>query len=458
MGTFAKQSCVALNWAPDGRCWGVHLRRVRDRCAVALFWRSPLAENESLAARLAEGVRCLAARENTVIVAGGSGRRCGLVDIEMPRLPPEDLRNALSFELGKHAPVSPEKLVWGWRALPGADGTHQQVRLAYMREAEWGRWLDAASGLGLGIDIVMPPSAALDPLLAEQEVYFPDESAADGFVLRPSETGGREILRRAAAGEGVFGAFPTPLSAPVLELGGLGAMPPEEQQGYCGAVLLAMYGLTNAAATDKRTWFPIPYALQPRRHRHSRLAAAVLILYLLAVAAVGLGREYRTANAYYRQLQQECKEIEAQIAEQEEAEDVSDFMSVLEKELGEAHREQPSMTDVLAELTHLIGEDTWVERFEWAGDTLKTVQIHLNTKKDEGLGLINRLEGSPVLGDVVPGPVTRRNDEIKRRLEMNARFDTEAEERELLEEPLPQAPSPPSPPSSPPPPPPPPGS
>ncbi len=432
MRVFTRKSSVGLAWTPDGKCWGVHLRRVRDRCAVALFWTGEAGKNEPVAERLAEGFRGLAAQENTAVVVGGAGCSYGFADVDMPRLAPDDLRNALLFQVTKFAPVSADRLVWGYRVLPGRSGDHQIARLIYMREPEWRRWIDDASGLRQGVDMIIPPGAVLDPLAAEHPVFLHDPVSDDGFVVTPSAAGRRQIRRCDTADEDAFGARPSPLSLPFLDPGGLQAMPPEEQQGFVPAILLAMYGLTKSCAHDRSTWMPVPIELRPRRHRYSRLVATAMVLYLLGVAGLTAFREFQAAGTHYSRLLRECDKIEDRTGQMMENVDKTDLLQILPRELDEARFgrpsiDRPSMPAALLELTRIIEEPAWSHQFDW---TEGTADILLATD-DEDLLLIQQLESSPFLGDVRSGQIVRRNNEVTWRIHLNARFDNDTDRAAL---------------------------
>lgn len=431
MGTFSKKSAIGLTWRSDGRCWGVHLRRAGRRCTAALFWQSDARGGESLAGRLAEGFRGLGATENTVVVVGGTGWQHGFVDVKMPKLSGDDMRAALQFELSKHAPLPAERLVWGYRLLPDGDGDRQLTRLVYMRETDWRQWLDDASGLGARVDAIIPPAVVMDPLLVGREVYLEGSASGVGFLFQPQPGGGRDAQRRQAVGEDVFGALPEPLALPLLEPGGLQAMHPEQQQDYCPAALLAMYGLTGQVGSDRKTWLPVPLELRPRRHRYSRLVAGTLMVYLLVLVAVAMFGEYKAAGKYHRELQRSCAAVEKQIDAFEEQQSDSTSLETLPQELEDARIFRPTLPAVLADLTRLIDDTSWVQQFEWQDTTGIVTQVSLvMVTGDDSTDLFDLLEASPVIGDVKPGQTIRRGGKVTKTILMNARFDTDAEAEE----------------------------
>lgn len=422
MGDYARKSCIALTWADDGRCWGVHLRHARRRLNVSLFWHSPAVDGQGVSSRLAEGFRVLQPRESTAVVAGGVGCHCGLVDLTMPKLGPDDLRSALSYELTKHAPISTDQLVWGYRLLPNGERTQQRVRLVCMREADWGRWTDDVSGLGQGVDMILPPPAALDPVLSDVGVYLLDDVTANGFLFAPSAAGGREaLLSEPEDGGQVFGALPEPLSLPGLNLGGLADMPPEEQQAFAPAIVLAMYGMQRCVIQDMRTCLQVPYELRPRRNQASRAVAVLLALFLLGVAGFGLGREYYAAHGLLVDLRKQVLLAEAEAESLEMTDDPTEMVKEVMGDLQDAVIERPSMAECLVELTSRIDDDAWVPSFQW---TDGKIDLQIRTDEEDP-ALYDKLKVSPVLLDIVPlrTTVDNRSGETTIAVQMRAAFN-----------------------------------
>jgi hypothetical protein len=151
-----------------------------------------------------------------------------------------------------------------------------------------------------------------------------------------------------------------------------------------------------------------------------------LLAYLLAVAAFMLAREYRSAAAYLGEMHRDCARIEQKIANYEAADNPSEFLITLRKEMDDAHTPRPSMVEVLAELTQLVDKTAWIQNFNW---TDGQVELQLSTL-DDTLDIRQKLEDSPILGDVVPGQKTLGHSGVMiLRLQMNARYDVKGEAR-----------------------------
>jgi Tfp pilus assembly protein PilN len=379
-------------------CFGVFLKRVRDRYCVVRCWRAQ-APSSSISNCLAEGLRQLEIDDGSLVVAGGLDLQSGMADLKMPALAPAELRNALLFELTKQAPLAADKLAWGYRVLASKETGRLPVRLTYMRDAEWSRWLEAVSGLNTGVDALLPPAVALDPIFENQVVYLSDPLGGAGLCLTPDPEGGRECRPCASAdGQGI-GFLPKPLAEAGIDLGDdLEVLSAEERQHLVPAILLGMYGLSGALKHDRKTLPAIPYDLRPHRHRYSKLAAMVLGVVLLGLGLIMLGREYVAASNHYGALKDKTAALSKQINEVAKAENPEDSLETLRKELSEVMLERPGLPACLLELTRLTDDDVWVQSFNW---TDGKIDVDFTTEKQDA-EILSKLETSPLLVDVIP--------------------------------------------------------
>ncbi len=340
----------------------------------------------------------LGADASTAVVAGGTERVFASADLNLPRLAGDQLRNALAFELRKHSPLPENQIAWGYRRLPGeAAGGGQRVRLLYGRETDWQRWIASCGGLTGAVDLILPPAAALDPVLKGRPVWFAGGGDEAGYLLTDSDGQGREWLAGATGGEGTFGALPEPLAAPGLDLGELGRLPPVEQQGFAPALLLAMYGLGDSLPADQHTWLPTPIELRPRRHRMGRHLAVFLAAYVLIVGAVLLTRASLAAAAHLNRLAAESRRIEPRIAELEKDADPGAFVEALGTEIGGIDRTRPTMAAALVELTERLRPEYWVSNFTW---NEAKIEVEVRSEVDD-VSFIADLEASPIFSEVV---------------------------------------------------------
>jgi Tfp pilus assembly protein PilN len=426
MTTFTGTSAVALTWTPAGWCRGLRVERVRDRCRVVQWWEVQKGPDRSIAETLVDGLRTLDPAGTSVVVAGGDDSACGCLDLEMPALRPEELRNALAFELRRCAPVPDERLTWAYRVLPGASGPRLRVRLYYVRQMVWEHWLDDVSGLTHGLDMLLPPAAALDPVLAGVPVCLGSADLRSLYV--PCQDGRREAVPapEPAAAEGVFGSGLAPLTAACVDPGELSGQPAERQADFAAALVLAMYGISASFQADRRTGFELPHDLRPRRHRQSRLIAVALAIYTVVVGLYGAARLYADRRQQYAAVHEERLRIEAQVVETRTRlqADEAKLIEQLRVEITELVQPRPSLAAVLAEITRRVGHGGWCTSFRWSEGA-----VSLQLRESQEIEDLERtLESSPLLGDVRQESKKVQAGVTERKVEMNARYDLGSEQ------------------------------
>lgn len=394
-GLIAK-TCIALTWDARHVCRGIKLVRRGDRVSVIAHWYSDASAKGEPSVALANGLRALGADANTAVLVGSDACDFGFADLVMPDLTRENLRNALRFQLNKHAPLSEDKLAWGFRVTGRADADHVRVRLAYMPETQWRRWLDIASGLAHSVDAIMPAAAALDPLFSDTALYIDTENG-QGYLFAPSGTG-REVLTANASNSAAFGSGDRPLEHDRLDVGPLVDLPAGQQAAYAGAVVLGMYGTTSQLRQDKRTWFRVPDELQPRRHRASRRAAAALAVYACAILGFGLARSYVDGTRYMNELAARQADLRHRITRLIESEDPEAFVSALGEEVTALDLNRPTLFECLLTLTEQIPHEYWVSNMSW---TDGKIELQIRSELDD-LAFLDNLRDSPHLTDIVP--------------------------------------------------------
>jgi Tfp pilus assembly protein PilN len=304
------------------------------------------------------------------------------------------------------------------------------MRLFYMRQTSWERWLEAVGGIRL--DALLPPQVALDPILGDRDVVLP-VAGGGRFLLRPNGTGGRTGVPVTTVPDGAFGAGETPLAWDRLGLGPLAALSADEQAQYAPTLLLAAYGLSPEMGKSPEGALPIPYNQRPRRNQMNQFLAVALVLLTVTLGALAVWREYAARATCLAELRAERDRIDQQIAQMSAtvtpiagAEAEEDPLTVLERELRTARAEmdRPSLPMLLVELTQTVGRDAWCKSFKW-DDGRVVVELDESEQDSE---LVRNLEASPVIGDVLVQsgrPLAGRYQET---IKMNARWDTGGEE------------------------------
>ncbi len=424
MPLYVRKSCVALTWRSDGSARGLRLRAVSGRVSVEAIWAPDDSDSPVAAATHWAGcIESLGIKDSTCVVAGAADEPCGMADLDLPGLNPSDLRNALAFELNRHAPIRSEMLTWGYRRLPpppDSDENRLYLRLFYLRENDWAHWLEIASALPFGLDALLPPAVAADPVLAGKTIALPGPPGSPPLAAVPDAGAGRREWIPTDPNAKLDEAL-APLIAEFDNLGPLAEEPVERLLDWAPALLLGLYGLTRGPESDRRTLPALPYELRPRRYQGSVLLAAALSLYLLVTLGMIAARWTRNGMAELHALRSEEAALKAELAglkppsKQDEA-----LLDKVRQDLKDAFIDRPTLTETLLELTRLIGENAWVTSFVW-NDGKIDLQVR---SEDEHPGIFDKLRDSPIFLDVVPLGSSKdpRTGEFNLRFQLRAAF------------------------------------
>ncbi len=429
---YTRNSAIAVTWS-TASCHAVRISAEGHRARVVQGWRGILGKDgASLAELVLRGVREVGADEQCYLVAGGNGQGWGMADLEMPPLKEEELRNALTFELRKQTPLPPEKLRWGYRVLPRISGkATRRIRLYYVRTENWNSWLKAMDGLHHA-DALLPAPVALDPLLAGHNFLLPEEeNAAPRYAYQDSPAG--RVVHPLPQEQ--HPALEEILPPSFCQTQALEKYPAEERPAFASAILLGLYGMTEALGNDHATRIPLPERFQARRHVGLKVLAACLCVVLLALFAYVTSG---TLSGHARQLRQLDDAIRATAAELEALQGQSDpkeaeRTNLLKQELLDNVPTGPDFPTVLLAVSQIVPESHWsADAFEW-----RSGKVNFRLQGSQKLeGLAGKLEESPYLGDVTERLSTMVGGSYSQRFELTARYDTplEAQIRKNREE------------------------
>ncbi len=432
MPHFARNSCIAYTWNEDGDCRAVMVTRSGDKCKIAKLVNAKADQDTTVAEVLANTAKSLNAKDAAFTVAAGLGSGWDMVDLTMPNLPHEELRNAITFELRKHTPLSLDKIRWGYRATIAKQDKKQgnRTRVVYIKSEVFDKWTANVSALGQ-LDMAIPPAAALDPLFEDAVVTIP-EGGGTATAYAPSAEG-----RIASAVSDDDLTLDKALPGDFIKWNELESLPKDEQMAYIPAVILAAYGLTSAAGHDTSTMLPLPPALKPRRNAFMTLCASILLaislLALVIYTVIGLqGR-----SAQIRALEKELKKVNAELdtIQKQIKPEKKKAIVELRKEMADVTPNIPPLPFVLLDLSKSIPSPAWLSgNFTWDEGLVKftleepvtdpTLTAVIDTQE-----LLDIIEDSPYIGDVrgLKSNYDARNNKRTRDFDMNARYDTPAE-------------------------------
>lgn len=414
MTKFLRQSSAAISWTQDGTCHAVRLKRTAsDKCSVVVSWSGKADKEHTLAEILAEAAQHVGAKDADCLIAAPAISGWGTADIALPALPPDQISNALAFELRKHTPVPPEKLAWGYRTLEKArKGQRGKARLLFLKQELWRQWCATATPLA-PLDAILPAPAALDPLAQNQTVIFPrHDGEPEAWTNSPD---GRTFQSASLVDEN---DTPLPLQqllqADYMNFGDIASLPCEQQYPFADAVIAAAYGLTGQTARDADTLIPLPDTL--RAHRSIALVVSAVIFLAIAIASGVLYAVLLLQSnfAQQRDLQAEIARLDKLIAEQKAIVRPERLTKIkeLEEEIKGDIPNYPPFALALKDITNIFDPERehkpWIStRLQWSHDTSTirfSIEEPLADSGDkpfiEDLNLLDELADSPYLIDV----------------------------------------------------------
>jgi Tfp pilus assembly protein PilN len=420
---------IGLTWDDTGRYRGVRLRRTETGYAVVAFWFYDKNSKPAIDDADAQRKKLFDTSKSCNIVAGGVGCGSGILDLDAPDLIPEEEKDFLAYELPRHVPTPPEKLVWHHRRLPnGLARGKQCLRIVYITKKTWADWLENAGGIAdVGVDALMPPAAALDPVLAGYD--FIANTGENGMRYRatPDQKNHRIVVPAGKEENNGFGACPKhPLDLEFLHVGELKKMTAQEQATFAGAVVLAMYALDDSFVKDRKNHLPLQKTMRPKHRGRWRKIAMAIIVYTAVVGLFVLARYAAQAKGVLNEIKQAQRQAEAQIAEIQSTEKRREIINELNDNFDELNLPQPALPENLAELTRLLNDEYWVSNFQW--DTGR-IDAEIRSSVDD-LSFIEILEASPMFSDVaLTRKITDADNQVVMSLQIMAVLDERQKSR-----------------------------
>jgi hypothetical protein len=404
MSLFRSNSCAAVTWDNDGRCYGLRVDRKSGVPTVVSHHVTTRLSSQSYADAVAATLAELPRDEDTLVVIGGNGMRAAVADIRMPRLAPADMRSALPFQLERHSPMPLHDMQWGYRVIE-RDSDQDVVRACYFPQDEWNDWLAGGSAVPGGVDRIIPALEAIDPVLSDLDVGIASGNGAPGYVFSRNADGTRAVTLAddAGAGGAVYGLGESPLADCELELGTLAAEDADIQQGFAQAGILCLYGLSDAFVQDSATWQPAPLEL-PRelvRKRNQLAKGTCLALALVIVALLGF-LVTRHVYALHIELSYMAKarvELEQRVAAAPVVAVDEEFLDNLEVDLQEARELVQPLSRALIVVTSLTDDQLWSTSFKW---TDSNMSVELRADGETAPAGFDSFIESPYLANVLP--------------------------------------------------------
>ncbi len=399
MSLFQSSTCAAFSWDNCGTFRGVLIERKGNRFEITSHWQAKKTGNQSHAQLLENGYISLNPGGETTVVVGGNFSKSCFIDLKMPKIAANDLRNALYFELAKYTPIPIDEIQWGYRIVGKIENTEQYlIRVVYFSQTDWESWISASSAISNGVDMIIPAIAVLDPAITGTDVCLENTNGNEPFILKSKPEGEREIINLSPDQDShdIFGLGDEPLRLENLNIGGVADLSTEIQRTFTTSIILAIYGVSNEFYSDRKQWLPTPLELRPKRNRTHKIYFMVLAVYLFFLSGIFISsifydhyQEYNELNAEYRRIKDKVDKV--QISDEDTL-----FGDNLETELIELDKTIFSMARSLIEVTTLTSDELWSSNFNWDVNELR---VELRTESEDS-DITEVLQHSQILSDI----------------------------------------------------------
>jgi len=354
MKIFSKSGSVALYINKSGHCCGVQWSSAGELLKVGVKKLSlDAADAESDREQIQQLVMELTPRDDQPVLVSlhnlGSS-----VDLEMPNLPPADLRKALEFEIPKLTPLSEDSYKWGYRIVENRGDQGVIVRVSILKSSIFEQIIDLVSTIDGGVEMILPVELAvngdLDFIVQENQIAF-----------AKNELGLREIRFQST------GCYSDALAEMNVDQSMVDS---DYLESLYKAVIIAKYAIESNLRRDVKNWIQLPLAIYTTKKRNLKMINLLVLLALIVLwswsAYLHYAQDQRIKAVYQKhinQLNNKLSEIKVGSVNDETIKKIQDQMD-------QALRNRPGVANLLAEATNLISDDFWCEKFRFDGERL----------------------------------------------------------------------------------------
>ena len=184
--------CLAIIWDNRQRVYGVRLEKSAAGALVLTQFAEAPESRKSFAERLRSVYDALTESGDELTVLGGAIADLVCVELRLPDLKPQELHEALNYQLRCLLPVEIGDIAYAFRRLPPDEPSRCRLRVEVVPKARLETLFEDIRQSGVRADLLTHPFMAVDPLLADREVFFLDIDP-DFSLSRSGDDGLRHI-------------------------------------------------------------------------------------------------------------------------------------------------------------------------------------------------------------------------------------------------------------------------
>ncbi len=381
-GRIRSMKCLAISWNHEDRVAGVVIEKARPASKPTVIATCASPSGQDFPGRLTDTFNKLNAKDIDLVILGGYIGNAVCFELPMPRLSPNELRNALAFELSRQLPCGTEELtVFHRRINDDKQASSACVRVFAVKSRTWEELLSKIAMTEIKADLVCHPFMAIDPILHGKNIFLPE--IEEKLILEAAESpGGQRQIKWISATE----------EKPQIDIQDITGFADgvSDQEELNVACLLGAYGL-SCSSGDRKTLSPLPDHLKPQRCKVLKGLAAGLTLFA-GILLLGIG--YRHWNdAYFRTqaINAETARIDRMLALQQKKIKAAENLGKTAGKLLEA-TDEPDLLRLMNDLTRLLPESMWITNLR-ASNRKIVLTIQAENDREDISAQLSRLNG-----------------------------------------------------------------
>lgn len=351
--------CLAIIWDNRQRVYGVRLEKSAAGALVLTQFAEAPESRKSFAERLRSVYDALTESGDELTVLGGAIADLVCVELRLPDLKPQELHEALNYQLRCLLPVEIGDIAYAFRRLPPDEPSRCRLRVEVVPKARLETLFEDIRQSGVRADLLTHPFMAVDPLLADREVFFLDIDP-DFSLSRSGDDGLRHINVLELLGE-----RPEEIHLPELVKRNRRKAP--DRPVYAAAALLGAYLLSGDLRRNRQTLHLLPDTLRIRRYVGLQRAIIVFLVCNFLLLGGMFWKEFEQSKEQLAALDQEIMTTEALIRKLEKDEAMlKSRHRILDRFCSGVVGEKQLLT-FLAKLTECLPNSMWMSSFSNAG-------------------------------------------------------------------------------------------
>ncbi|MCX6984169.1 MAG: hypothetical protein NT118_05360 [Lentisphaerae bacterium] len=381
---FKNQNCTVIYWDKDKDVFGagISVGKAGKTEVIQTAFSNPRLSDFS--ARLLDVYNTLNPGESHRIILASRFEGAICIELNLPKLPPDEMQKALGFELPRHIPVPIEEITWTYRIVGETPGETKisalsKVRILAVSRKAWESTVAEIAGSEIKAD------AATHPLMVFNSL--PDNPE---FMLDDPD----ELLKLFPGAGDPAVAGNMGLNANFAGLEGFGNLSVKQKAGLLVCLLVGEFILRGAGSPESLAIGPLPDTARPQRFRAVRYSAVALVVLVFLLGTVLIARSWWDARARYSRIIVEKQRITSKINEFKEERYKNKKIDELIRKIADTDPGNAEIIQCLQTLSQKLPSSMWITMFSTKDDD---IDLTICTTKDKDAQAdLSKLSGIPI--------------------------------------------------------------